>query len=387
MDARDTPASLTHSHGAYWGPLARSSKSTIVSPSPDTVDERVSDDLKTAPSRPAHRELPWISLWAATSLAAVLVAIALPGWLEIGPWRATVTGDANLIGHFHVTSTYSPERTVVTIVALVLGLIVATLVSVGVRELARGRSRRDEAPTATALSASRRGVRYLATANALLVVGGVGIAAYLDANGHPFGWRAVVAFNFANYIPSSAGAIQGNLAPVTWVEAPISSSAARLIVGGVILVALITVIGWSRLRLKRAKASKFVPFAVAAALMALVVAWLERSQLGTIPQYYIARYPKLSSGVLNGHTVPLNSYKANNVMFTHAGYGVALVGLGLFVIVELVILAALLIDVGVLAARRRVSPRNTLPVVVVRDLTVVVAASVLILTVASLIAV
>lgn len=328
-----------------------------------------------APAR-SHRGAVLLT-WVGMLGAAVLVAIALPGWLEVPPWRIVAAGKTptvELPPKIHLSSAYMPQRTVITIVALVAGLIAASCIAAAVTTLLRRRAEGGSLDP----SASRRAVQLVATANGVLLAGATGVA--LSMRQSPFAWRRLVAFDFANYSAHSALYILNALAPQNQFEVPVSSLAQWGIAAGVVLVALLAVIGASRLRLARAKPSKYVPFGAAGVVMALVVVWVERSQLLTVPQYYLGRNNAIYTGELPGMTTPqpLDRFTSANTLFIHSGYGSVVVAFGLFVIVELVVLAALLIAVTVLAARRKVSPRHTVPVVLVRNLAVVVAVTVLV---------
>jgi hypothetical protein len=171
-------------------------------------------------------------------------------------------------------------------------------------------------------------------------------------------WLSVHGLDFTGMSPAKIRFVVLNHVPAYRLNlAPVSGDVNWSIAGAVGLSALIVLVGERRLHRKRARFSKFGPFAVASAVIATGAFWMVVLQLKNIPI--------------------ILELRTNPPHFVHTGYGAAMVLLGVGIIVHLALMVAASLDLAVDAWSKKLSPHYLVTVRVTRMLWLWVGVAVL----------
>jgi heme/copper-type cytochrome/quinol oxidase subunit 3 len=168
-------------------------------------------------------------------------------------------------------------------------------------------------------------------------------------------WRSVRGWFFNDYSPLRALRNEQFDHPPLLHESVVSVAFTWAIVALVVLSAALFWFAENRIRLPRAKPSKFIPIAAAAALVALVACVAETYLMRNIPQYF--------------------SIQNDSQLFIHTAYGSAMLAFGVALIIHMVILAFLGTGLSVRAVNGKVTRNQWYQVRFVRYLWVWVATS------------
>jgi heme/copper-type cytochrome/quinol oxidase subunit 3 len=180
---------------------------------------------------------------------------------------------------------------------------------------------------------------------------------YLRGTNTDGNWRHLTGYDFRGFSPAQAQDLLNHVPPRRITEGVVSVGTNWAIVAVVVLSALAIWYGESLIRRPRVKASKFIPFAYLAALIALAAVVLEFLQMRNIPEFF--------------------QVQNDSQLFVHTAYGSAMLAFGVALVIHLGILAFAGVGLAVRATRGRVWNREWHQVRFVRIFWVWVAASTL----------
>ncbi len=200
----------------------------------------------------------------------------------------------------------------------------------------------------------RRVVYAVMGVNTILMGTLLGIYLFLRSSLPDRHWQSVVGLYFGGFTRAEDIWLIRHKTPFRLPESPVSRGTLLAIVGMVALSALAILVGENRLHLKRARTSKFIPFAYVASAIAAVALYMTVKMLRGIPIYF---------EVVHGVHI-----------FVHTDYGELMVTFCVLLIVNLGILILSGIALGVGATRGRISRERSFPVHYARVLWVYVVA-------------
>lgn len=297
----------------------------------------------------------------------VVAALLVPGWLHLASFVPRVASD----------------ETVVTITGVVAAPLVAACFTLALRGW-RGRARGTTAPTKDQAAAVAAGGRWLALGAALWFVATAAAFGVLRQLTGPKGWSHVYGFSFGTVSRLVAGFEVAFVSPLVdskiqalpeWTEKFVDTGFNWGIVGATALVALLLTAGEVRFLRRRARISKFTPFALVAGVVALLVVGMRADQMKNVQQYYVVRSPVLHEFGKAPHQSLGVIYSAANQRFIHLGYGASVLALDLVQMALMVVVACGAFWLIRLARRRELSAENWAPARAVRNLALVVTAA------------